>query len=192
MLATALSDICEEVKSLTAIDVDGHTFGVEYFESATATYACVWCKCPLGERYMTKEWSITDTQKGARTIDEITACCTKAKTSTRRYNCPLFPTIPLDHVIPDVLHLFLRVTDVLFNLLVTDIRRQDGIERCQENLPAASSVSKLEIFLNGTCHIPFKFAICKETKSLTWRDLMGPEKLVLLDKIIYQCSLTQC
>lgn len=44
-------------------------------------------------------------------------------------------------------------------------------------------MSKLETFLNDTCHIPFKFLICKETKSLKWRDLMGPEKHVLLDKI---------
>ena len=85
-------------------------------------------------------------------------------------------------MIPDVLHLFLRVTDVLFNLLVMDIRRQGGIKRCLEEL-ATSSMSKLETFLNDTCHIPFEFLMCKETKSLKWRDLMGPEKHVLLDKI---------
>ena len=201
VLATTLSDICDEVKTLTSIEVSGHTFHIEYFlcsdwkflaiicglESATSTYACIWCRCPSGQRYnMSKEWSITDPKKGARTIAEITACHTMAKSSSKRYNCahaPLFPTIPLDHVVPDVLHLFLRVTDVLFNLLVTDIRRQDGIERCVEELSATTSMSKLEAFLNDTCHIPFKFAICKETKMLKWRDLMGPEKLTLLDKI---------
>lgn len=144
---------------------------------------------------MSKEWSITDPKKGARTIAEITACHTKAKSSSKRYSCvhpPLFPTIPLDHVIPDVLHLFPRVTDVLFNLLVTDIRRQDGIERCLEELPTTSSMSKLETFLNDTCHIPFKFAICKETKSLKWRDLMGPEKLILLDKINLPILVQRC
>ena len=62
---------------------------------------------------MSKEWSITDPKKGACTIAEITACHTMAKSSSKRYNCahtPLFSTIPRDHVIPDVLHLFLRVT----------------------------------------------------------------------------------
>ena len=96
---------------------------------------------------MSKEWSITDPIKGARTIAEITSCCAKAKNSSKRFNwahAPLFPTIPLDHVIPDVLHLFLRVTDVLFNFLVTDIRRQDGIECCLEGLPPTSSMTKLE------------------------------------------------
>ena len=92
---------------------------------------------------------------------------------------------------PDVLHLFLRVTDVLFNLLVTDIRRLDGIERCLEGLPPTSSMSKLEKFLNDTCHIPFMFSICKETKSLQWRDLMGPEKHILLNKINFPVLIPQ-
>ena len=134
---------------------------------------------------MSKEWSITDPNKGARTILRRSLPVTPRQTSSKRFNCahcPLFPTIPLDHVITDVLHLFLCVTDVLFNLLVMDIRRQDGIERCLQKF-ATSSMSKLETFLNDTCHIPFKFIICKETKSLKWRDLMGPEKHVLLDKI---------
>ena len=183
VLALTLSDICDEVKTLTSIEVSGHTFHIEYFlcsdwkflaiicglESATSTYAYIWCRCPSGQRYnMSMEWSITDPTKGAHTIAEINACHTMAKSSSKRYNsahAPLFPTIPLDHVVPNVLHLFLRVTDVLFNLLVTDIRRQDGIERCLEELSATSSMSKLEAFLNDTCHIPFKFAICKETKS---------------------------
>ena len=58
-------------------------------------------------------------------------------------------------VIPDVLHLFLRITDVLFDLIV-DIRRQDDIDN-------GSRLSQLELFLNNDCHIPFKFSVCKET-----------------------------
>ena len=65
-----------------------------------------------------------------------------------------------------------------------EIRRQDGIERCtQIESVHSSSLSKLESFLNDTCHIPFKFFIYKETKQLKWRDLMGPEKHVLLKNI---------
>ena len=40
---------------------------------------------------------------------------THAFLQCRCVKVPLFPTIPIDHVIPDVFHLFLRVTDVLFN-----------------------------------------------------------------------------
>ena len=82
-LKTALSDICEEAQRLTSIEVNGMTFPVEYFlgsdlkflvivcgiESATCTYACVWCTCSSSERHdMAKEWSITHPEQGARTI----------------------------------------------------------------------------------------------------------------------------
>lgn len=43
-------------------------------------------------------------------------------------NKPLFPTIPLMHVVIDNLHLFLRTSDVLIDLLIVELRRQDAIE----------------------------------------------------------------
>ena len=154
-------------------------------ESATATYACIWCKYPSYERHdMSKKWSITDTQKGARTTEEIVAYHTNSK--SRRFGClhpPLFPTIPIDQVIPDTLHLFLRITDVLFNLLITDIRRQDGITRTTSTEQNSTYLKEFELFINVTCKIPFHFSTNKETKELQWRDLMGPEKHVVLDKI---------
>lgn len=77
---------------------------------------------------MKKEWSATNTAKGGRTIADIVSCHQKPK--SKQLGCvhpPLFNMIPIDYVIPDITHLFLRVTDVLFNLIVLDIR-QDGIE----------------------------------------------------------------
>ena len=52
--------------------------------------------------------------------------------------------IPITHVTLDVLHLF-RVTDILCNLLIMDIRRQDSINN--ENY-----LRRLESFLNNDCH----------------------------------------
>jgi len=41
-------------------------------ESATAKYACIWCKCPKDKRYdMSLQWSIYDPEQGARSIEEI-------------------------------------------------------------------------------------------------------------------------
>ena len=93
--------------------------------------------------------------------------------------------IPIDHTIVDILHLFLRVTDVLFNLLVLEIRRNDAIVKCtnESSLDSCYYLPKLESFLHHDCHIPFKFYHCKDVKDLKWRDLMGPEKLVVFSKI---------
>ena len=38
----------------------------------------------------------------------------------------------LDHVIIDILHLFLRITDLLINLLIQDLHRHDGILKSTE------------------------------------------------------------
>ena len=89
LLKTSLSDLVEEVEHLSSIMIKGVTVPIEFYlggdlkflaiicgiQSAMATYSCVWCTCPSSERYdMTKEWSITDPEKGARTIDSIMLC----------------------------------------------------------------------------------------------------------------------
>ena len=184
---------------LTSLTFDGMNFPIEYFlcsdlkflavvcgiESATCTHVCIWCKCPSSERHdMTAEWSFKG--NGARSISDIQVCCKQPK--DKRFNCkniPLFPTIPIHHTIVDMLHLFLRVTDNLFNLLVLDIRRKDALVKCtsESSLDSCNNLRKLESFLRQDCHIPFKFFYCKDVKDLRWRDLMGPEKLVVFSKI---------
>ena len=45
---------------------------------------------------------------------------------------PLFPSIPIHRVIPDILHLFLRICDVLINLLILELRTMNGIEKLKK------------------------------------------------------------
>ena len=63
-----------------------------------------------------KSWSLTDRHYGARTCEEITK-----HSRAKQYNCkscPLFDFIPMNHVIIDILQLFLRISDNLFELLI--------------------------------------------------------------------------
>ena len=84
----SLSDIIQEAKDLQCITVEESVFRIEYFlggdlkflavfcgiESASCDHACIWCKCPKADRHdMTKEWSIFDVEKGARTIKGISS-----------------------------------------------------------------------------------------------------------------------
>ena len=97
-------------------------------DSASSTYSCIWCKCGRDERYdPDKEWSVTDSSKGARSVEEIVECAAlpRLKQKFNVSHVPLFPTIPLSHVVIDNLHLFLRVADVLINLLITELCCQD-------------------------------------------------------------------
>jgi len=187
-LSEALKDIEKEIQSTQYLTIDDHKFKIEYFfsadmkylavclglQAANANYSCIWCKCPKQQRHDTgKTW-----ENELRTIKEITQFAPKKK-----YGCiqqPLFPSIPIDHVIPDILHLFLRISDVLINLLILELRRMDGIAKTTTNL------DQYITFLNVNCKIPFHTFVDKETKHLKWRDLTGSEKVKLFRAIKIQ------
>ena len=46
---------------------------------------------------------------------------------------PLFDFIPMDRVVIDTLHLFLRISDVLTQLLIQDLRIVDCIEKIKSS-----------------------------------------------------------
>ena len=141
----------------------------------------MWYKCPAEQRHDTlKSWCTI--QDGAKTIDEIKQLAL-VNNKNLKYSCihqPLFPSIPIDHIIPDILHLFLRISDILIiNLLTLDLRRIDGIEkfRSQEfKQTTAQNVNRYITYLNVNCKISFHMYVDQDSKNLKWRDLAGPEK----------------
>ena len=87
-LYEALQDIIE-ASDLKYITINGNKHNIKYFlggdikflalvcgiQSATSTHSCIWCKIPKDERHkMELKWSISDTQYGARTIEEYLTC----------------------------------------------------------------------------------------------------------------------
>jgi hypothetical protein len=148
-------------------------------EAANATFSCVWCKCSSTDRWnMEKDWSAFDSTKGARTIDEIVNFSKLPK--ARRFGCRsirMFKFIPIDHVMIDTLHLFPRVSDLLTNLLIQDLRRADGIARATLDRSKHFNVTAYEQFLNNVCKIHFQWYSARDTKQMEWRDLSGPEKV---------------
>lgn len=203
-LAAGLEDIIKEATDLEVLTINDKVFKLQFFlggdwkflavvcglESATSEYACIWCKCPKGQRWdMNLTWSLADPSKGGRTVQEIAEKSKLAKTSKSRYNCrrkPLFPFVPLERVVIDYLHLFLRISDVLINLLIRDLRTLDGVEKITANKSTQSLGTNVDAyveFLNGVCKIRFRWYIDKESKKLTWRDLTGPEKRRLFKNI---------
>lgn len=109
-LAAALQDILEEAKDLEVVTIEDRVFKIEYFlggdwkflacvcgiEAATSNCACIWCKCPKDQRWnMSTTWSLTESVKGARTVEEISQKCKLAKTNKNRYNCCRPPELML-------------------------------------------------------------------------------------------------
>ena len=119
---------------------------------------------------MTTEWSLTDKQKGARTIEEITENSTLGKHSKERYNCShiqLFPFIPIKWVIIDTLHLFPHISDNPTDLLIRSLSMQDDLNKRRKITPSMTNLEVYEKHLNETCKIHFKW--CEGIKIL-WLD----------------------
>ena len=140
----------------------------------------------VNERYDTRrKWSLTDKLFGARDSKEIARHAKGKKCNCK--NNPLFSFIPISHVIFDTLHLFLRISDNLIDLLITELCRQDAID-------------KNDTFSKGFCRnkykhmagyetsvkslgISFEWKINKDTKTQEYRDLTGPEKLLSMQNV---------
>ena len=157
-------------------------------DSATSEYACIWCKCSKKERYdPSKTWSLTDEQHGARSMEENVSL---AGTTRKKYNVsnlPLFPTIPLCNVVIDNLHLFLRVSDVLIDLLVLDLKRKDAIDKVRSfsnfNVKKYQHIARYEQYVINLGISGFQFYVGRASNKLKCRSLTGTEKLKVFQSV---------
>lgn len=146
--------------------------------ACNSTYSCAWCKCPSSERHdSTKKWSMVDPVKGARTISEIQRMSKLKK--GKNASClrePNFPFIPVHRVIPDPLHLFLRISDQLIIHLIQIMKRADNIVKNGKNVDKSlcTNLMAFEKFLQKPS-IPWSIFTNKDTGQLQYRDFTGPE-----------------
>lgn len=199
-------ELIEEIANLNTIIVDDKELKIVYYyagdwkmlanslgiQGANARFPCVWCKCAKENFYDTTQvWSITDPKKGARTHHEqaaILAHPNQKEIITFGYiRVPIFKDIiPLSRYMIDMLHLFLRISDTLFNLLIKDCSLADSFDMgaiYKFDVSLYKHMNSLQHFLNEKCNVKFSFYWVAETKKLTWRDLVGPEKVRLFENL---------
>ena len=200
----SLRDILQEAKVLQTFPFLGRTLSLEFFlggdlkflnmisgiDSCSSKFSCLWCKCPSEERYNTAlAWSMMDRMQGARTVQEITSMAA-IKSKANKFNCsnpPLFNFIPITRVVPDSLHLFLRISDQLIHQLIRDIKQLDNITNSTKldkiTDDRMARVCSFQNFIKDLGLHDFKFYIDKDTKRLKYRDFTGPEKQKILSNI---------
>lgn len=160
--------------------------------SVAVKHFCIYCKCSKQDKLdLHRNWSMSDPAHGSR----LTYLCSEElnhdvisskKVKENKYsivNRPLFESITPFEVVLDHLHLFLRITNKLFNLLIADLRAEDKITQqitfVALDRTKIKHVSAVELALQKM-GISFEFSVNKDTRKLEYRDLTGPEKQILL------------
>lgn len=201
----ALPNLFREINKLIkkgSILINGKEVKLEFFlggdvkfllmimglNSATADYACVWCKVHKDNRWDTsKDMTFYSEDPQRRTLDEIK----KNSKSKDNYGCIYQPLIDieLDDVVPDELHLLLRVTDRLLENVIDELLEKSVIEdfNRQKGQPKGVLLAKFVQGVNS-CGIPFhvwykKNADGSRSNILEYSSLVGSQKKNLLHKL---------
>lgn len=102
--------------------------------------------------------------------------------------------IELEKIIPDELHLMLRITDVLIEAMINTVTSYDlqqhhelqqaatGRRRSTLNVLEGRMLNKLIAVING-CGVQFRIWKEHNDGALNWTSLMGPDKLKLLKEL---------
>jgi hypothetical protein len=173
-LAPLISDLCV-LKERGFKQTDGTYWPIElYFSSdwkflatclgikaANAQYFCPWCDC-------SKNNINTMSKTISKSMDNIKANYNQINGHIRE---PLFHMILLKNWVVDELHIFLRITDRLWELMISDLCRETTDEEVWKD------IILLEM---KRLNISFQFWHEKNTNNLSYTSLMGPDKLKIL------------
>ncbi|KAL5479704.1 hypothetical protein EMCRGX_G023264 [Ephydatia muelleri] len=140
LLATALDPLFSEIKELLAlkmVQVAGKSYELEfYLGDLKANYFCIKCLVPSSDHWDTSKLHPT------RSIEDIEAC---AATSEYSVKYPPLLSIDLDHVVPDELHLFLRIMDIrIENLISYAVELDIRATRKQTDLLQGATLKKVQ------------------------------------------------
>ena len=150
--------------------------------AAIADYACLWCKIHKDNRWdMGKPISYYNEEPMSCTLQEIQ----NLYPSKDNFGCTHEPllNIPLTHVIPDELHLLLRITDKLLKNVIEKVQERDALEDFNKprGQPKERHLSRLvkEIQMNWDNHFLYgtkRMQMALKVKLRSFQPFGVPEK----------------
>ena len=204
-LKTSISPFFDEVNQLInkgTLFIDGENVELEFFlggdmkfllmilglSSATADYACLWCKIHKDDRWDTsKPMNCYNEEPMRHTLEEIKRLC-GSKDNVGCIHDPLL-NIPITHVIPDELHLLLRITDKLLQNVIDEALERDAGEVFEKprGQPKGIFLNRLVKTING---LGISFSIWNkrnadgsESQVKEFTSLLGTQKKKLLNEL---------
>lgn len=191
--------IFESAENLKRIEVDGVMYEIEYFFTAdmkflnivlgldapNCKFACYACHCSSLQRSdFSTAWPLDDGEH-SRTIEKIVANSSLRKSDPGKYNCsnlPLIQFIPINRIVPDILHLMLRITDNLLQKFVAELRRLDNVSRTAPSFDPNSHhhLAKFQQFARNVARVHLDIRIDSATKKLAITDLPVNQRMRLM------------
>ena len=125
----------------------------------------------------------TSKQHKARTIKDIESCAGNSRESYSVKYCPLL-TIDFDHPVPDELHWFLRVMDVLLeNVVLQAVQLDVKVNKKQADPLQGAMLQKLVESIQ-VCGVPFQiWRKDSGSSALDWTSLGGAGMRKVLSKL---------
>jgi len=187
-LKFCLKEILEQVKEIESINIDGKVFAVKKcfggdlkflatifgINPANSDYPCLWCKCNLKNILdVNAVWPISRSHKEA--LERIPL---KTKDQRQGYvREPLVDFVPFDSILIDTLHLLLRITDKLFDVL---FKKFDSYDKSDSvNLDKRPCLKKFLNYLENESSITKPYFLSNGDK-IKLRALSGSERLKFL------------
>jgi hypothetical protein len=204
-LKVVFENIFDELKSFKSLNVQGKTFSLEFtfgadlkidnilygLDSSKGKFFCLFCYCTSDERPdFSLFWSTVDPKGHPRTVQECSRNCLIKKSSKKivqNFNCshpPLMPFIPICNVVPDVMHLFLRITDVLLEKFVSHLLKMDNVSLSASSYDqnAMQHLAAFERFARSL-NFDFDFFFDKSSHKLCFTSLPVEQRLKIFTKI---------
>ena len=193
-LKGCLKEILEQIKLIESINIDGTEFTIKkYFAGdlkflatvyginpAHSDYPCLWCTCNLRNALdINAVWPISRTHQEA-----IVNVNLKSKDERKGYvRLPLVDFIEFDCVLIDTLHLLLRITDKLFDVL---FKIFDKVDKNSDSvdLKKRPCLRKFLSYLEKECSLTKPYYV-SNGKKIKLRSLSGAERLKFL-KIAFE------
>ncbi|PKY53560.1 hypothetical protein RhiirA4_547717 [Rhizophagus irregularis] len=177
-LSNAMTQFCHDLRNLKeGLVIDNVKWNFQFyfssdwkflaiclgFNSAHSKNFCPWCTIDKSQQGdLSKEWKIS------KEIDKLVEQNNYYKGHIRK---PLFDMIPLNHWVPDELHVMLRITDRLWSLVIAELTEY-GLFNDTARKIIVEEMKKIKV--------KFQFWQIQESKTWGYTSLMGNDKIKVL------------
>ena len=148
-------------------------------KAATADQSCPWCVITAAHRHLLP--SSTEQYNQPPFSRNIATMLAMKKPEQGMKHAPLVK-FEIHNVVPDILHMMLRITDVLERNLIDEMYEKD--HEAIVNKTVQNNVIKLKAAIQS-CGVPFEIwrSDSSQSQDYTWTSLTGNQKIKILQQL---------